>query len=109
MEVKLTPTGRVSKAKTIADYQCTERNKYRNNEEYREKLKIQAAERYRNNPEYKERARARYKAKKTAAIARICEEQSVITTVARSAVVGGIIGLMGGLLGWAPALRRIIG
>ena len=44
MELKLTPTGRVSKAKTIAEYQKTEREKYRNNDEYREKLKTRARE-----------------------------------------------------------------
>lgn len=45
-EVKLTPTGRVSKAKTQSDYNAQKRQRYADNEEVRNASKAKCLERY---------------------------------------------------------------
>ena len=112
MEVKLTPTGRVSKAKTIAEYQTTERNKYRNNEKYREKLKTRARERqrqrYLSDPEYKAKQKAYYYKRKAQTLEGNAEQSSLLSIVGQSALVGAVVGFFGALVGWSPGILRLM-
>ena len=114
MEVKYTPTGRVSKAKSIAEYQSTEREKYRNNEEYREKLKTRARERqrqrYLSDPDYKAKQKAYYYKRKAQKLEENTEQSkhSLLSIVGQSALVGAVVGFFGTLVGWAPGIQRLM-
>lgn len=112
MEVKLTPTGRVSIAKTIGEYQATEREKYRTNEEYRERLKSRARERqrqrYLTDPDYKAKQRAYYYKRKAQKLEENAEQSSLLSIVGKSAIVGVVVGFFGSLVGWSPGIQRLM-
>ena len=106
--IHLTPTGRVSRAQPISVYQATEREKYRTNDEYRAKLQAKARERQRrisqSDPEYKARQRAYYYKRKAATAQAVQQQQSC--TLTQSALIGGVFGFLGGLLGWIPGISK---
>ena len=104
--IKVTPTGRVSRAQPISVYQATEREKYRTNDDYRAKLQAKARERQRrisaSDPEYKAKQRAYYYKRKAAAA-----QQQQSCSLTQSALIGGVFGFLGGLLGWVPGFSRL--
>ena len=104
--LNITPSGHISRAQPISVYQATEREKYRTNDEYRAKIQAKARERQRRisatDPEYKAKQRAYYYKRKAAAA-----QQQAACTVTQSALIGGVIGFLGGLLGWVPGFSRL--